>query len=174
MCTTRCSSQTIGGPAATAPATAVYATQRRLGLQCLPPDGNPFKNVAMIVHPVKIMSFVISPCEEFVFTCGAQDQSVLMWRINQEAVGTLLEDGLQGGEQGALEPWLLSVEGGREGWLVQTMRDMFCYAQMLHQGTLSTEPRFITDMLPVCELPDVMRALGFFPSQSQARCPAST
>ncbi|KAK3912151.1 Cilia- and flagella-associated protein 251 [Frankliniella fusca] len=161
--------QTIGGAAARAPATAVYATQRRLGLQCLPPDGNPFKNVAMIVHPVKLMAFVISPCEEFVFTCGSQDHGVLMWRVNRAAAEALLEGAGAGGRRSGpeLEPWLLSVEGGREGWLVQAMRDMFCYAQMLHQGTLSTEPRLITDSLPVCELPDVMRALGFFPSQSQ-------
>ncbi|XP_034243055.1 cilia- and flagella-associated protein 251-like [Thrips palmi] len=45
------------------------------------------------------------------------------------------------------------------------MQDMFCFAQLLHQGTFSTEPRLIGDRLAVCEVPDVLRALGYFPSQ---------
>lgn len=61
------------------------------------------------------------------------------------------------------------MEGGRDGWLLGALRDLFCSAQLLHQGARSAEPHHITDRLPVCELPDVMRALGFFPSQFEVR-----
>ena len=64
-----------------------------------------------------------------------------------------------------LEPWLLSVDGGREGWLFRELQNLFCLAQLLHQGKHSTEPRHISDRLPVCELPDLLRAIGFYPSQ---------
>lgn len=46
--------QTLGGWTPDWPATAVYSTTRRLGLQALPPDGNPYRNVAMMGHPVKV------------------------------------------------------------------------------------------------------------------------
>lgn len=66
-------------------------------------------------------------------------------------------------EETGLEPWLLSLDGGR--WRFEAMQDMFCFAQLLHQGTFSTEPRHIGDSLAVCEVPDVLRSLGYFPSQ---------
>lgn len=45
------------------------------------------------------------------------------------------------------------------------MQDLFYYMQILHQGENTVLPRVVSDQIPVSELPDLMRACGFYPSE---------
>lgn len=37
----------------------LFCTEKYIGLQYMPPDGNPFKHVAMIGHPNEVIIFSI-------------------------------------------------------------------------------------------------------------------
>lgn len=69
----------------------------------------------------------------------------------------------QGGTD--LDPYYCLIENGRPGWLFHEIRDLFYYIQILCQGTFSPSIRTVKDFIPIETLPDMMRALGFFPSE---------
>lgn len=73
----------------------------------------------------------------------------------------------QGG--GHLDPYYCLIENGRPGWLFHEIRDLFYYIQILCQGTFSPAMRRVKDHIPIDSLPDLMRALGYFPSEYEVR-----
>lgn len=62
------------------------------------------------------------------------------------------------------EPFYCVIEGGKNGFLFQEMQDLFFYMQILHEGENSTLPRRVSDKLAISELPDLMRACGYYPT----------
>lgn len=60
----------------------VFATDKHIGLQTLPPDGNPYKSVGMIGHPRRLAQIRVSEDGLHLFTIGEGDEAVLMWQIN--------------------------------------------------------------------------------------------
>lgn len=68
------------------------------------------------------------------------------------------------GGQGIV-PFLNLVEGGESGWLFKEMVEFFYFGQILHQGQERELERQVSDLLPICELSDVMNAIGFFPTK---------
>lgn len=63
-----------------------------------------------------------------------------------------------------LEPYYCLIEGGRNGWLFAEMQDLFYYMQILHHGENTITRRQVSDYIPIEELPDLMRACGFYMS----------
>jgi Ca2+-binding EF-hand superfamily protein len=59
------------------------------------------------------------------------------------------------------------LEGGAEGSFYQEIVDHFYYAQLRAQGEDTTEPRRITGEVPISQLGNMMRSLGFYPSQRE-------
>ena len=55
--------------------------------------------------------------------------------------------------------------GGRDGELFKEMEDLFFYGQLRHQGLSRMTRREVSDKLPLAEVPQLMRALGFYPSE---------
>lgn len=70
-----------------------------------------------------------------------------------------------GGER--LAPFYCLIEGGRKRRLMREMKDMFDYAKILHQGECSTVPRFVSDTVVVEQIPNLMRAVGYFPTNEE-------
>ncbi|KAB0794720.1 hypothetical protein PPYR_11559 [Photinus pyralis] len=138
----------------------VYANANYLGIQMFPPDGNPHKYIGILAHPTQLLQFRVSHDGRYVFTIGKDDNCVLMWETNTRAVDVTFEQG--GGE---VSPYLCLIEGGLHGWLFKEMQDLFYYMQILHQGEDTVLPRVVGDYIPVSELPDLMRACGFYPSE---------
>lgn len=68
-----------------------------------------------------------------------------------------------------LAPFYRMIEGGKEGWLVNEIKDLFYYAQILHQGENTTATRIVTDKLSIMQLPNIMRAIGFYPTNGEVR-----
>lgn len=64
-----------------------------------------------------------------------------------------------------LSPYYTLIEGGVTGWLVKEMQDLFYYMQILHQGENFPEPRRITNKIDLTELPSMIRAIGFYPTE---------
>ncbi|XP_076755180.1 cilia- and flagella-associated protein 251 [Xylocopa sonorina] len=140
----------------------VFATNEEIGLQILPLDGNPYKSLGIIGHPRKITNICVSYDGNILFTSGYNDQCVLMWKIKCRAVDVLARLGGKG-----LTPYYSLIEGGGKGWLISEMKDLFYYAQILHQGENITAPRVISDIVSTKEIPNLMRAIGYYPSNEE-------
>ncbi|XP_045514979.1 cilia- and flagella-associated protein 251-like [Pieris brassicae] len=138
----------------------LFATKNVIGLQTFPLDGNPWKHAGLLGHPLQITGMCFREDSGTLFNIGAKDSCVYQWAANYRAVETTTK---QGG--GDLDPYYCLVEDGRPGWLFHEIRDLFYYIQILCQGTFSPEIRRVKDYIPIDSLPDMMRALGYFPSE---------
>lgn len=71
-----------------------------------------------------------------------------------------------GGE--GLSPFHCLIEGGKEGWLINEMKDLFCYMQILRsQGEYATAATIVSDTVDVEQIPNFMRAIGYFPTNKE-------
>ncbi|KAM3936701.1 cilia- and flagella-associated protein 251 [Leptodactylus fuscus] len=139
-----------------------YITDDKVGLQILPVDGNPHKTMALICHPDGVANIVCSSDGQYVFTAGGRDCTVIMWKTNLqslEAVASL------GGED--LIPFYGMLPGGRDGALFKELEDFFYYAQLRNQGIDTMETRQVSTHIPLKEVPFVMRALGYYPTEQE-------
>eukprot|EP00795_Rhopilema_esculentum_P015460 gene15460-6711_t len=134
----------------------------QVGLQRLPIDGNPHKSMALIAHPGQVYDLACSYNGKYVFTAGGPDCSVLMWDVNTTALEILEK---LGGED--LVPFYGLLEGGKEGELFAELEDYFYYSQMRSQGVDSTEEREVSTTIPISEIPFIMRALGYYPTEQE-------
>lgn len=66
-----------------------------------------------------------------------------------------------------LSPYYCLIEGGKNGWLIKEMQDLFYYSQILHQGENITSTRIISDKVNINELPNLMRSIGYYPSNEE-------
>ncbi|XP_045445689.1 cilia- and flagella-associated protein 251-like [Melitaea cinxia] len=138
----------------------LFATKDVIGLQKMPIDGNPWKHVALLGHPIQIIDMCFREDNGTLFTIGAKDSCMYQWAANYRSVETSTKRG--GGD---LDPYYCLIEEGRPGWLFREIRDLFYYIQILCQGTFSPAMRRVKDYIPIESLPDLMRALGYFPSE---------
>ncbi|KAF1775875.1 WD40 repeat, conserved site [Phytophthora cactorum] len=120
-----------------------------------------------------------------LLTAGGDDLVVNMWEIHPhqldllEARGTpqSIDEEVESDDKAvkdeldednvALAPYLALLEGGREGSFYHEIVDYFYLAQLRVQGEDSTTAREITAQIPLREIPNVMRALGFYPTDEE-------
>ncbi|XP_033747234.1 cilia- and flagella-associated protein 251-like isoform X1 [Pecten maximus] len=140
----------------------VYITKYKVGLHILPLDGNPHNAMALIAHPAEVANMACSHDGKYIFTTGGTDSTVHMWEINLKA---LEAQSNLGGED--LVPFYGLLEGGREGELFAELEDYFYYAQIRNKGVNDMGRREITTKIPLSEVPFVMRAMGFYPSEQE-------
>ncbi|XP_029422473.1 cilia- and flagella-associated protein 251 [Nannospalax galili] len=140
----------------------VFINKDKVGLQILPVDGNPHKTCAVICHPSGVAGMALSYDGRYAFTAGGQDRSVVQWKINLSALEAAAS---LGGED--LTPFYGLVSGGREGKFYRELEDYFYYSQLRSQGMDTMETREVSEDICLSELPFVMRAIGFYPSEEQ-------
>ncbi|KAG7276716.1 hypothetical protein CRUP_006895 [Coryphaenoides rupestris] len=131
-----------------------FITKDKVGLQILPLDGNPYRSQAVLCHR-DISQLACSFDGRFLFTSGGADCTVLSW----QAAATL------GGSN--LDPFFALLEGGRGGPECREMEEFFYYCQLRHQGIDSMATRQVSSCIPLSEVPFLMRALGFFPTEQE-------
>ncbi|XP_014616902.1 PREDICTED: WD repeat-containing protein 66-like [Polistes canadensis] len=140
----------------------VFSTDKEIGLQSLPLDGNPYSSLGLTGHPCKITGFAVDCKNNIAFTMGYKDSCVLMWKIKFRSINIMKRLGGEG-----LSPFYNFIKGGKNGWLFNEMRDLFYYAQILQQGENTMETRKISDMVSIKQIPNLMRAVGYFPSNKE-------
>ncbi|NXC42401.1 CF251 protein, partial [Penelope pileata] len=139
-----------------------YITKDKVGLQILPVDGNPHKTSAFICHPDGASDLASSYDGCYVFTAGGNDRTVLKWEMNLNALEAASS---LGGED--LVPFYSLLEGGREGEFFRELEDYFYYVQLRSHGIDTLETREVSTHIPLEEIPSVMRAMGFYPSEEE-------
>jgi WD40 repeat protein/Ca2+-binding EF-hand superfamily protein len=142
-----------------------YATfDKVVGLVKFPLDGNPTKSMGIIAHPGEICEIAASCGGKFLITAGRQDMTVSIWDIDTSVVDH------EAAKLPGIEPYLkLLGEGEAGGETYEELRDYFCYSQLRAKGEASTDKRKVTGRVSLTELPNLMRALGFYPSQKQIK-----
>ncbi|XP_074966158.1 cilia- and flagella-associated protein 251 isoform X4 [Phalacrocorax aristotelis] len=139
-----------------------YITKDKVGLQILPVDGNPHKSSAFICHPDGVSDLASSYDGRYVFTAGGHDCTVMKWEVNLNALDAAAS---LGGED--LIPFYNLLDGGREGEFFRELEDYFYYAQLRSHGIDTLETRQVSTHIPLEEIPSVMRAMGFYPSEEK-------
>ncbi|NWX52156.1 CF251 protein, partial [Steatornis caripensis] len=139
-----------------------YVTKDKVGLQILPIDGNPHKSSAFICHPGGVSDLASSYDGRYVFTAGGNDCTVMKWEVNLNALDAAAS---LGGED--LIPFYNLLDGGREGKFFRELEDYFYYVQLCSQGIDTLETRQVSTHIPLEEIPSVMRAMGFYPSEEK-------
>lgn len=71
----------------------------------------------------------------------------------------------QSGGEG-FSPFRCLIEGERKS-LINEMKNLFYYAQILHQGENTTTTRIISDTVAIEQIPNLMRAMGYFPTNEE-------
>ncbi|KAK7164882.1 hypothetical protein R3I94_003309 [Phoxinus phoxinus] len=139
-----------------------YITQDKVGIQILPVDGNPHKSFAMICHSTGVSTLAVSYDGRNVFTAGGQDCTVLSWELN---LSSLEASAALGGKD--MFPFYNLLEGGRDGQLFREMEEYFYYCQLQNQDLNTMETRLVSTRIPLADVPFLMRALGFYPTEQE-------
>mmetsp|Transcript_60099 Transcript_60099/g.127324 ORF Transcript_60099/g.127324 Transcript_60099/m.127324 type:complete len:972 (-) Transcript_60099:21-2936(-) len=143
----------------------LYATHEKvLGLVQLPLDGNPNKSMGLIAHPGQIAAISVDYQGQYAFTCGGGDLTVNQWLIDPQPVANASVLGGSG-----VEPFVKLLDGGEEGEFFSDMKDYFYYSQIRSQDESTTKARNLDGMIPVTEIPHLMCALGYFPTQLEVK-----
>lgn len=151
----------------------VYATAEKVvGLAKMPFDGNPAKTMGLIAHPGGVSAIAVSGDAELLATAGGVDQTVNLWSINTAVVDAAEAASLVGsGESGktgrSVAPFVAMLDGGEGGQAHEELIDYFYYAQLRTEGEDTTKPRQITNAVPLAEIPNLMRAVGYYPSERE-------
>uniref|UniRef100_A0A2K5EQL6 Cilia- and flagella-associated protein 251 n=1 Tax=Aotus nancymaae TaxID=37293 RepID=A0A2K5EQL6_AOTNA len=140
----------------------VFINRDKVGLQILPVDGNPHKTTAIVCHPNGVAGMALSYDGHYAFTAGGHDRSVVQWKINLSVLEAAVS---LGGED--LTPFYGLLSGGREGKFYRELEDYFYYSQLRSQGIDTMETRKVSEHICLSELPFVMRAIGFYPSEEK-------
>ena len=130
-----------------------------IGLMQLPLDGNPSKTMGLIAHPAEVTDLAATWDGKWLISAGGDDKSIHLWKVEGGALSAAAAKGGVG-----IEPFVAQLDGGAEGSFYQEVVDYFYYAQLRAQGEDTTDPRLITGLVPITELGNLMRSLGFYPS----------
>ena len=140
-----------------------YSTQEKVvGLLKLPLDGNPTKTMGLIAHPGKVVDICCTSDGKYMFTTGGKDLAINMWKID---VGPIDEAIAMGGE--GIEPFINLIEGGRDGQTYLDMKDFFYYSMIRAKDENTTKTRKLDGTVPLEELPNLMRAMGHYPTEQE-------
>ncbi|NXD40293.1 CF251 protein, partial [Copsychus sechellarum] len=140
----------------------VYITKDKVGLQMLPIDGNPHRSSAFICHPDGASDFAMSHDGRYIFTAGGKERTFMKWKVNLHALDAAA---FLGGED--MIPFYNLLDGGRDGKFFRELEDFFYYVQLCSQGIKTLERRQVSTHIPLEEIPSVMRAIGFYPSEEE-------
>jgi Ca2+-binding EF-hand superfamily protein len=143
----------------------VYSTAEKVvGIIKLPLDGNPSKAMGLIGHPTSISSIAVSGDGRVVFTAGGSDRCVNIWNVDVSTLDRKEAEAAAAAEgQGSAAMYSELIEPEMHHDIVE----YFYYAQLRTQGEDATEERQITGQVPLAEIPNMVRALGFYPTEEE-------
>eukprot|EP00501_MAST-03F_sp_TOSAG23-6_P001130 GSMAST32.ASY1.ANO1.1173.1 assembled CDS len=147
-----------------------YSTLNKVvGIAKLPLDGNGNSTVGLIAHPDEIANISVSYDGRYLLTAGANDRTVNIWKINTNIVDdddVVIDDNFKSKNiKPSMIPFISQLDGGISGSVYKDLCDYFYYAQLRMQGEKCLNDREITGKITLSEIPNIMRALGYYPSK---------
>ena len=148
-----------------------YASDSKVvGIGNFPLAGDPTKVMGINAHPGTISSIAVSYDGKYLFSSGGADLSSFMYEINvvseQHVIDGVPSSEEQGGG-GISSAYLSLLDGGEGGEVHEDIIDYFYYCQLRAQGEESMNTRSATGEIPLEEIPSLMRAVGFYPSEEE-------
>ena len=141
-----------------------YSTAERIvGVGTFPLVGNPENVMGLVAHPTTISNIASSHDGKYLFTSGGKDLSVNMWAIDVSVLGKYS----QSQQADEMSSFYEMLEGGFGGELYNDIIDYFYYCQLRNQGEDSMEPRVLTGKIPLDQIPYLVRAIGYYPSEDE-------
>ena len=140
-----------------------YSTMDKIiGIIKLPLDGNPNNYIGLISTSGQISHMSVSNNGKYIAIAGGEDLTLNIWRVDYDALeknellNTTVENPLD------IYPSLL--EGGEEGDLYRELKDFFYYSQIRRMEENSTKAHKLDGKIPLKEIPNLMIALGYYPT----------
>lgn len=141
----------------------IYSTKDKvIGAGAFPLTGDPSKIMGLVAHPGQITSIAVTYDSKFMFSSGGADLSVNMWAIDTSALANTTHS-----KESEMDNFLGMLEGGPQGPLNNDIIDYFYYSQLRTQGEHAMDSRAIVGSIPVEEIPSMMRAIGYYPSEEE-------
>ena len=138
----------------------VYSTASKvIGMGCFPLTGNPSEVMGLVAHPSNISGIALSHDGKYLFSTGGGDLSAYMWAIDTEGWTSQNEN-----ENGN---FLNLLDGGENGEMHNDIKDYFYYCQIRADGEDNMDVRNLTGKIPLEELPSLVRAIGFYPTEEE-------
>ncbi len=100
-----------------------------------------------------------------IFTCGGSDLSINWWQFDVENLEQSFMRDREDQNEEDLYPNFL--EGGHEGQTYKDLKDFFYYAQIRAKGENITEARTLNTKVPYNSISEMMRALGYYPTEKE-------
>eukprot|EP00759_Apiculatamorpha_spiralis_P029350 PhF_6_TR31520/c0_g1_i3/m.46457 len=139
----------------------VYSTHEKvIGIIKTPLDGNPRSAMGLLAHPLEVSAVVVSHDGKYLFSAGGRDCCVNQWSLDPDSL--VIDDG-----RPPKEHFIDVIEGGKHGEFMKEIVDYFYYAQIRSQGEETTKKRTIEGKIPFTQVPNLMRALGYYPSEHE-------
>jgi len=144
--------------------------ERAVGLVRLPLDGDPAGSVGIVAHAGEIANFALTRDGASMLTAGSNG-IINLWgidctpvedavhdsgRLGAERYSRLVADELSGGDPSTAEA------------LISDIQDYFYYAEIASRVN-SKDERKLDFCIPLSEVPSVMRAIGFYPSEGDIK-----
>jgi WD40 repeat protein len=143
-----------------------YATSSKMiGLMKLPLDGNPNKVMGLVAHPGQVTALAVSNDGTRVFTAGGADRTVNAWTVNTQVIDVAEA---QAGD--TFKPFLglLPQTDLPDHSIYDEIVDYFYYLQLIRaEGQGTTASRKVNGLIALKDVPNLMRAIGYYPSETE-------
>ena len=123
--------------------------------------------MGLIAHPGKITDFCCTNDGRYLFTCGGEDLSVKMWAIDTSPIQQAVDLGRA--DKDDVKPFVNLIEGGEHGQTYSDMQDFFYYSMIRSKKEDTTQTRVLDETVPLEELPNLMRAMGYYPTEMEVK-----
>ena len=68
-----------------------------------------------------------------------------------------------------MKPFVNLIEGGEHGQTYSDMQDFFYYSMIRSKDEDTTKTRVLDETVPLDELPNLMRAMGYYPTEMEVK-----
>ena len=140
-----------------------YSTMNKIiGIIKLPLDGNPNNYIGLISTSGQISHMSVSDNGKYIVIAGEDDLTLNVWRVDYDALES--NELLNTTVENPLDIYPSLLEGGEEGDLYRELKDFFYYSQIRRMEENSTKAHKLDGKIPLKEIPNLMIALGYYPT----------
>ena len=135
----------------------------KIVLSLLPITGSHHRSFCVVSHPTGVKDLAVSADGQYLFSVGGAYAALMIWSVNLVALE--MQEKLI---SNPMLPFYEQIDGGKNGAFMYQLENLFCYAQLKNQGLDTQERRRVGEKVILTEIPSIMRALGYYPTEQEA------